>query len=132
MLFEDPMPTLSATLATDANQNREYGQALTGNAVSNALYVKPRVRYALVDGLDATGAILLARVAKVPDSFGGRTSYGMEFQAGVEYDPVEHVDLAATYGLFLPGTYYRDLDDDVYTDFSAPAHGVQLSTRIHF
>ena len=83
-------------------------------------------------GFDAKGALLLARTAKVPESFAGRTSYGMEFQAGVQYTHIEHVDVEATYGLFLPGTYYRDLNDEVYTEFTAPAHGIQLSTRIHF
>ena len=132
MLFEQNLPTLAAALGTDGNGNRSLDQTLTGNAISNALYIKPQVRYSLLEGFDVHGAWLAARTAKVPDNFGNRTSYGMEIQAGASYTGVEHVDVDFTYGLFLPGSYYKTLPDETYTEFTAPAHGFQLSTRIHF
>jgi hypothetical protein len=132
MLFEQNLPTLAAALATTANGNRSLDQALTGNAISNAIYLKPQVSYSLLDGFAVNAAWLAARTAKVPNSFGGRTSYGMELQAGARYTGIEHVDFSFTYGLFLPGSYYKTLPDETYTEFAAPANGFQLSTRIHF
>ena len=73
-----------------------------------------------------------ARVAKVPESFGDRTSYGMEFQAGAQYTGIDHVDFGFLFGTFLPGSYFENLGDEAYPAFTAPAFGAQLSSRIHF
>jgi len=132
MLFEHPLPTLAQTLGTAANQNRNFDQAITGQAVSNALYLKPTLRREIVEGLDVSAAWLGARVAKVPDAFGDRRSYGMEVQLGARYTGIEHVDVGLLLGTFLPGSYYTNLGDDDYPGFEAPAFGGQLSTRIHF
>ena len=126
------MPTLAEALGTTANQNRSFDEALTGTAVSNALYFKPTVRREIIDGLDLSAAFLGARVAKVPESFANRKSYGMEFQVGAQYTGVEHFDLGLTVGAFLPGTYFEQLPNDEYPSFDAPAFGMQLSSRIHF
>jgi len=132
MLFELPMPTLSAAAATDANGNRSNEVTLTGNAVSNALYLRPSITRRLVDGLDLQASFLAARTAKIPDRLGSRQSYGMEFGLGLEYNAIEHFDSGLQFGTFLPGTFYRDYADDLYEDFDDPAFGVQLTTRIHF
>ncbi len=132
MMFEQPMPTLAATLGNVDNGNRNYDQALTGTAVSNALYLKPTLRRSIVDGLDARASWLGARAAKLPENLGPRESYGMEIQLGVDYNAIEHVDFGLTLGTFLPGTYYTNLSDENYPEFTAPAFGGQLSTRIHF
>lgn len=132
ILFEHPLPTLAEALGTAANQNRSYEQALTGTAVSNALYLKPSIRREIVEGFDLSAAWLGARTAKVPEAYGDRTSYGMEFQLGARYTGIEHFDAGLTVGTFLPGRYFENLPDDAYPAFTGAALGVQLSTRIHF
>jgi len=132
MLFELPMPTLTAAAATDENGNRSHEVTLTGNAVSNALYLRPAITRSLVDGLDLQASLLAARAAKIPDRLGSRQSYGMEFGLGLEYSGIEHFESGLQFGTFLPGTFYRDYADDLYEDFDDPAFGVQLTTRIHF
>jgi len=132
MMFEQPMPVLAATAPNEVNQGRSYEATLTGNAVSNALFLKPRLRRSIIDGLEAEVSWLGARVAKVPERIGDRRSYGMEVGAGLHYLGVEHVDVGLQGALFLPGTYYSNYDDGTLSDFSDSALGVQLSTRIHF
>ena len=127
------MPTLAQTLGTTANANRAFDDALTGNAISNALYFKPTLKREVVDGLDLSASFLGARTAKVPESFGDRRGYGMEFQLGAQYTGVEHFDLGVMLGTFLPGTYFENLPDQFQKqNYNAPAFGGQLSTRIHF
>ena len=132
MMFEQPMPTLSAALATETNGNRSYEQALLGGAVSNAVYLKPTLSRQITDGFHVNASWLGARVAKVPESFGDRTSYGMEFQLGAQYTGIDHVDFGFLFGTFLPGSYFENLGDEAYPAFTAPAFGAQLSSRIHF
>lgn len=132
MMFEQPMPTLAAAAPNDVNQGRSYEATLTGNAVSNAMFLKPRLRRSLIDGLDAEVSWLGARVAKVPERIGDRRSYGMEVGAGVFYTGVEHFDVALQGAMFLPGTYYSNYDDGTLADFGDTVFGAQLSTRIHF
>jgi hypothetical protein len=132
MMFEQPMPVLAATAPNEVNQGRSYEAAITGNAISNALFLKPRLRRSLIEGLDAEVSWLGARTAKVPDRLGERRTYGMEIGAGVFYTGVEHLDVALQGALFLPGTYYSNYDDGTFSGFGDSAFGAQLSTRFHF
>jgi hypothetical protein len=132
MLFEMPMPTLAAAAANETNLGRSYEAALSGPAVSNALYLKPSVSRGIVEGLDIQLMGILARVAKVPESMAERRRYGMEFDLNVSYKPFEHVELLGTFGVFLPGTFYRNYEDDTFEGFSDTAVAGQLQTRIHF
>jgi hypothetical protein len=132
MLFELPLPTLGAAAATADNGNRSNEVTLTGNAVSNALYLRPSITRSLIDGLDLEASVLAARTAKLPDRFEGRQSYGMEFGLGIEYSAIEHFEAGLQFGTLLPGSYFRDYADDLYEDFDDPAFGLQLTTRVHF
>jgi hypothetical protein len=132
MLFEQAMPTLAAAAGTDLNQGRTLEAALSGNAVSNALYLRPTVSRQIVDGLTVEAGALLARTAKMPDSTVDRKKYGMEFDLGATYSPFEHFDVHLGAGAFLPGTYYKNFSDDTFDGFSQTAFGAQLATRIHF
>jgi len=132
ILFEQPMPILAASAATDANAGRDTQTALTGTAVSNALYLKPTISRELVDGLHLEGSWLGARVAKLPDRLGDRKSYGNEFDLAVRYNGIEHFDTSLTFGTFLPGSYYRNYADDTYDAFDDPVFAGQLVGRIRF
>jgi hypothetical protein len=132
MMFEQPMPTLAAAVANEANGGRSTDVALTGDAISNALYLKPTIGRELVDGLSLEQSWLGARAAKVPDSFGSRRSYGMEFDTTLKYTGVEHFTAAATFAAFIPGTYYRDYTDPTYDSFDQSAFGGQLMLMVDF
>ena len=65
----------------------------------------------------------------MPDSFGSRRSYGMEFDTTLRYRALEHFEAAGTFGAFLPGTYYRDYSDGTYDGFDAPVFAGQLQLQ---
>jgi hypothetical protein len=132
-LFEQPMPTLAAATATDANGGRSFDEALLGNAVGNAIFFKPKLSRQFLPGWRANVSFLGARAAKVPASFEGRNSYGMEFGTGVSFDGIEHVELALDLGAFLPGTYFREFrGGDLGGRYDDPVFGGQLGLRVHF
>jgi hypothetical protein len=132
MLFEQPMPALAASVGNSGNLGRDYDAALTGYEVSNALYLKPKVGYAIADGLTADATVLLARVARVPEESTNGRGYGQEINATLRYSPVRLVDVSATFGVFLPGKLYADYSDDTYDGFGSPAFGGQLQGVISF
>jgi hypothetical protein len=133
-MFEQPMPTLQATVATEDNGGRSYDTALTGNALSNALYLKPQAAYRIVPGLWAQASFLAARTAKVPTAYrdAGRRAYGYEIDAGLVYNGLDHFVLEGTFGTFIPGSYYRNYEDDTYAGFKKVAFGGQIIARVQF
>jgi hypothetical protein len=133
IMFEQPMPTLAAVNPEDED-GRVYDQTLTGNAVSNALYLKPRISYQIIPGLWADASVLTARAAKLSpeDKEVGRSGYGYEFDLGARYQAIDHFTVGATFGAFLPGKYYRNYTDDTFQGFKAPVYGAQFIGRIDF
>lgn len=139
-MFEHPMPTLATGVnaANEINGGRDYEEVLTGSAISNALFLKPTVSYQILEGLQARVSWLGARTAQGAN-VGGATSnsgYGNEFQLGVEYLGIDHLELDGAFGVFLPGTVYSqlrtDIDQTELTGYDDAAFGFQLSTRIRF
>jgi hypothetical protein len=136
-LFEQPMPVLATpgAAANESNGGRDYSSTLTGNTLSNALFVKPTISRAIVDGLTVSGSWLGARTAKAPELNGENQSrgYGNEFQLGLRYDRVEHFALDFRAGAFLPGSVYSVGDNGVdLTGFDDTVFGAQLGGRIEF
>ena len=134
VMFEQPLPTLAAAAANDDNANRDLDSVLSYNAVSNAMYLRPTVHYKLVKGLTAEATFVAARMAKVPASFGERKSYGMEFDLGLTYEAFDHIKVTATGAVFLPGSYYKEFEDDDYPSgtFDRTVWAGQLYTEIRF
>ncbi|TNE84552.1 MAG: hypothetical protein EP330_29125 [Deltaproteobacteria bacterium] len=130
MMFEQPMPRLQAAVPSSANGGVDYDEVLTGNAMSNVLYLRPTVGYTFREDLFADVSLIAARTAKLPDSEADRSGYGLEADARVKYNPTEHIELAGTAGVFFPGKFYKNADTTL--DFSAPTFGAELNTRIKF
>ncbi|MEQ1500773.1 MAG: hypothetical protein ABMB14_01015 [Myxococcota bacterium] len=135
-LFEQPMPILATTAAAanDTNGARDYSAALSGTAVSNALFLKPHVSRELVDGLTVDLAWLTARAAKLPPTALGEQlrGYGHEFQLGVGYTGIEHFLFDARLGAFLPGSVYSVAEIGQVTEYRDAAFGFQLGGRVDF
>ncbi|MFT4977245.1 MAG: hypothetical protein ACI8S6_003150 [Myxococcota bacterium] len=132
-MFEEPMPTLLPTVQNEANAGRDLSAARTGYALSNALYGRPHVGYAVTDTLDADVSFFIARTAAVPDAETEDTFYGSEVNARVIWSPYAHFTLDTTVGMFLPGTYYSNFtDDDLGGNFDQPAVGAQVLGTIQF
>ncbi len=131
-LFEQPMPTLSSALPTDADNGRDLEHVLLGNAVSNAIYLKPRVGFKVLDPLVAEAALVWAAAAAPPaDDRGGR--YGIELNGTVRYTPYDMVRVEGTFGVLLPGKYFSAYSDDDFPDgFGSPAFGGQLQAVLSF
>jgi hypothetical protein len=132
VLFEHPMPTLAAAAPNDVNGGRSTDDALTGDAVHNALYLNPSVRRRIVEGLAAEASWLGARTAKVPDSFGDRNSYGMEFGLGVQWEPTAGVTTGLSGAVFLPGSYFENFEHEDGGVFDDPVYGGLLEVRAAF
>jgi hypothetical protein len=133
LMFEQPMPTLASSTPDDED-GRAYDQVLTGNAVSNAILLKPRGSYEITRGLWADASFLTARTAKVPDSLkaAGRNGYGYEFDVGLRYQGIDHFTLTGQFGAFLPGKYFTAYEDDAFSGFNDPVLGGQFIGRIDF
>ncbi|MEZ4320058.1 MAG: hypothetical protein R3F61_21285 [Myxococcota bacterium] len=132
MMFEQPMPIFAQAAPNELNGNRDFSTVQLGNSVSNALYVKPTIRREIALGFSAQASALLARAAALPDRLGDRKGYGTEILGGIAYDGLEHVELDARGGVFLPGTYFRNYTQDTFQGFDRPAVGVQLTGRVRF
>lgn len=131
ILFEQPMPV---TYQSGADDGRNYDNALIGDTVSNAMYIKPRVYREIVDNLEAEVAFIGARRFVTPEDEEGRESYGMELDATVRYEAFDHVELAGTFGTFLPGTHFREYTDETgtYDELDETIYGGQVTARIKF
>lgn len=127
VMFEQPMPTLSAASAADG---RDYVATQSGRGVSNAAYFKPRAERELTEGVVAHASWLTARTLAAPAE--DRGGYGNEFNLGVRYEPDPHTRFDVTGGLFLPGGYYSAYEDDALTGFNDPVWAVQIIGQARF
>lgn len=135
ILFEQAMPALATRTSTGEEGARTLDSAMTADAVSNAIYLRPRIAYQPVKGLWVEGTFLTARTAKVPEIYRTpeRRTYGHEIDLGVRYEGIEHFVVDAKFGTFIPGTFFRNYQDDtIQTGFRAPVFGGQLTARIEF
>ena len=132
MLFERPMPTLAAVSPNEINAGRSFALTQTGDAISNAIFVRAQMGRKLTDELDVNLQFVGARTAKVPDDENDKKGYGMELDLSLNYAPFETVSFNATGGVFLPGSRFTEYEDDDYDGFESPAFGAQLSGIIQF
>ncbi|MBX2796629.1 MAG: hypothetical protein KTR31_03135 [Myxococcales bacterium] len=136
-LFEHPLPTLAEpqSAANDDNQGRDFTSTRSGTAISNALFIKPTISREIVDGLYGRVSWLGARTAKGDNVTANNASYGNEFQLGASYAGIDHLELDAQLGVFLPGTFYSiDTTEAPFanTGFDDTVVGFQLAGRIRF
>lgn len=129
--FEQPMPVLASQVP---GEDRTLSQAITGNAATNLLYLRPSFAWEPVRGLEIEGAFVTGRTAKVaeeeqdPD----RRAYGYEIDLGVRYTGVRFFTLSGTFGVFIPGNRYRNFSDETFDGFGAVAVGGQILGRVWF
>ncbi len=134
LLFEEPLPTLSAANPSSLNNGREYGAARTDYSVRNALYIKPTITAALIEEeLEGSISFLAARAFSLPEEESGAQGYGMEIDANVRWAPTQHFDLSGTAAYFIPGTYYSSYtDSELGGNFNSNVLGLQLLGTAHF
>lgn len=133
MLFEEPMPTLQAVSANDNNEGRVYDAVRSGDAISNAIYFRPAVRYKVVPTVELEGAWLVAARADSSGETEADQGYGNEFDVSVRWDPHPHVWFQGTAGVFLPGPLYTEYTDpDLGGGFDTPAVGGRILGVVEF
>ena len=133
LMFEEPMPTLQLGATSGEEGGRTTEAAVIGEGVSNAIYVKPRVGFTLLEGLDLEASALWATMAKGPASTEGRTGYGTEIDLGFVYDPYAHVRLEGTGALYLPGAALTTHEDaDLGEGFDQSALGGRVVATVSF
>lgn len=135
IMFEEPMPLLSAQVANETNQGREYAMVTqgTGEGISNALYLRPWIGWRFMDELAADVSVFAAQAAKLPEERSSERGYGVEIDTSLRYDPVDHFWLQGTFGVFLPGSYYASISDETYgSGFGDPTFGARLWATVEF
>lgn len=125
MMFEEPLPVLAPAVRNSENLGRDTGAVLTGEGVSNALFLKPTIGYQIRDDLHGQVSLLGARTFAAPSD--ARRGYGWEIGADLTYSPVEHFYLKASGAVLVPGEYYSNyVDPDLGGGFDSPAFGGRL------
>ncbi len=85
--------------------------ALDEETISNAVYVSPKIDYAITDKLDWTNRITWAQLQTNPlaDNKGTDVSkdLGFEWDLGVTYKPYERLIWSTELGLFFPGAAWQ-------------------------
>lgn len=134
ILFEQAMPTLAAASATTANDGRSLDHVQLGPAVSNALYLHPRVWRKITDEFEVEAAVLTARTFALSESYGDRKRYGTEFDLTARAFLYDHVELAASGGVLFPGTWFSNYVDEEegFEGFGDPVFAAQVTSRISF
>jgi hypothetical protein len=125
ILFEEPMPVFARGDAADeANANLDTSRVLTGDAVSNAFYLRPRFHADVRENLRLFVNVAAA-FPLVPKAWPGEPkAYGVEFDFGARLTFARAFELSGTAALFLPG--------DVYGTGLPPVFGGELKAFIHF
>jgi len=133
LMFEETLPVLEATVMNESTGGRTLDAARTGNAVSNAQYLRPWVSYALRKDLVLTGQLLAARADKLDESESTGRGYGTEIGLSAAYTPYEKVTITPAAALFLPGAYYSEyVDDDLGGAFNGPVYGGRILATVSF
>ena len=120
-MFEEVMPTLEAGVMTASNAGRDTEQAVMGEGVSNAFYIRPSAHYRFAPSWEVELAWVNAGTAKGAEGYEG--SYGNEFDLGVTLAPHPHISLGTTFGLFLPGRVFR-AENAVFNQYALGARVV--------
>ncbi len=133
MMFEQPMPVLAASVATDSNEGRNLSALRTHNGLSNALYLRPSVGYSLRPDLAVHLSFLAAQTAKLPEDQAAEKGYGSELDLNVDYRPFDHFRVDWTGGLFFPGSYYSNYEHPTLGgDFGRMAVGSRVQAVVEF
>jgi hypothetical protein len=133
ILFEETLPTLATNVQNESNGGRTTDAALTGDGLSNVLYLRPSVKYHLLPQATAELSWFTGTLAAGPETTAGRKGYGNEFDLSVRYDPHPHVWVKATAGVLLPGKYFSEYEDPDYGgNFDKPTFGGRLIGTVEF
>lgn len=133
MMFEQPMPMLSASVANENNDGRNDAAVRTGNGLSNAVYLRPTIGYKVRDDLAARLSLIAAQAAKLPEDERADKGYGSEIDLQLDYRPFEHFRLEGVTGVFFPGRYYRSYEDETLGGgFDRTAVGVRVQSVVEF
>jgi len=131
-LFEQPMPMLGATVASEVNGGRDDGYVATGDALANAVFLKPQMARQLGKGWTVDASALFAWAAKLPESMGDQRSYGIEFGTGMTYTGIDHLEFNARVSALNPGTHFSNLPNELDASFDEMAVGAQLGGLVRF
>jgi len=133
LMFEEAMPVLESTVMNESTGGRTLDAARTGNAVSNAQYLRPWVTYGVRKDLSVTAHLVAARADTLDESESTGRGYGVEYGVTGEYTPYEKLTIAPTLALFTPGPFYTEyVDADLGEGFSGPVFGGRILATVSF
>ena len=133
LMFEEPMPVLESSVMNETNGGRTYTAARTGNAVSNAQYIRPWFTYQVRNDLSLTAHLLAARADKLNEGETTDRGYGVEYGLKADYQPYEKLTLSPEAAVFTPGPFYTEFtDSELGGSFSGPVFGGRILATVSF
>ena len=132
VMFEQALPTLATSVSNATNFGANSDYALTGDAVSNAIYGKFNVGYSPRENHLLGVAAIFARTAKLPENATVGSSYGREIDISYTNSVVEHLKFTSAVGFFMPGDYYTTFESDDLSDLSSSVIAGKLSATVSF
>lgn len=132
VMFEQTLPTLATSVSNATNFGANTDFALSGDAVSNAIYGKLHVGYAPREDHKLGIAAIFARTAKLPENTSVGSGYGKEVDISYTNSVVEHLTFSSAVGFFLPGDYYTQFESDDISDLSSSVVAGKLSATVTF
>ena len=132
LMFEEPMPTLAAAVPSETNLGRNYTAVRTGYAVSNAIFITPKIGYTIQPNLIGELKLITAWAAALPEDE-SNNGYGVEIDASLYWTPYPNFEIQGTGALFTPGDYYNEyVDADLGGGFDQLSYGLQLMSTVSF
>ena len=125
LMFEETMPTFrpSSAIADTPVYGEDISQAVTGNALANAFYIKPGVYFDPLDNLRLRLDFVAARTLVDPlqDELAAEDMHlAMELDFGARWLLYENFELGARVGVMFPGPRFEPTTDPVFgTEFRA-------------
>lgn len=101
------------------NPARSLSDSLDDEAISNVMYVTPRVKYAWNEKFDITNSITYAQlIANPTNSVDFNKSLGLEWDIELAYKPRSNVTWVNQLGLLSPGDAFKDGASNLDTSFT--------------
>jgi hypothetical protein len=121
---------LTTNLIKDQSTGRTVSNSVDDEAIGNAMYVSPYVKYAWNDKWDVNQALTWAQTQTNPtNATDFKRDLGWEYDVEVVYKPREKVNWSNRLGAFLPGAAFENGSNKFSTDAT---YGFESKIAISF
>ena len=110
-----------------------WNELIAADAKAAKAFYSEVVGWKWREDLTTRASFFAAQAAKLPEETRADKGYGSEIDLNVDYRPYEHFRLDGTFGVFFPGKYYRNYEDDTLGGgFDRTAVGGRVQAIVEF